>query len=532
MSFADGLESGINLSLKISTLQLQKEQEERLRNQYALDAVTAQSTIQKNLLEAKKTEAEIDELNYKNTDAYRRRQEAVIESNMNWRDTVSENIRQDTAEGKKIAERNQNVEDWNLVSEFLSSAQNWASNPELVDARKSNSPAYQGWQNNSLKIMSYLADQGIELGEYADPRYMQAVSNLSAILEPNGSDLNLEDTDLTQYSSDITTVFRPKLGSYLGKQYKDSQGNEGEIIDIRMTGEFPAVDDGTKAIIGAEYTVQTASGEKKKITGFLPDRATSVITGEIDPTDAVAVSVADLIDQTAVGKTIFSMMLDTPGTLEVMQEITALNSSRYFPPDLKFEKLILETAEEIRDQSNIDIEDKKRTINLTTFSQLPYDSDDIEDMRTVDRSLNILAQNFDGFRDYLEKKSIGKEDFLRLPKGETIDGIIDKTKVSVEESLRIARSSTRIPSGVKTSSVRSPRTYDFTVGDNNLQISRDEPSAQFLPKLRQQYGDEIINNAIEDIRTELSKTYDGDVMDNDFALLSELYYYLGSRRRR
>ena len=80
MSFADGLESGINLSLKISTLQLQKEQEERLRNQYALDALTAQSTIQKNLLETKKTEAEIDELNYKNTDAYRKRQEAVIES--------------------------------------------------------------------------------------------------------------------------------------------------------------------------------------------------------------------------------------------------------------------------------------------------------------------------------------------------------------------------------------------------------------------------------------------------------------------
>ena len=74
MSFADGLESGINLSLKISTLQLQKEQEERLRNQYALDALTAQSTIQKNLLETKKTEAEIDELNYKNTDAYRKRQ--------------------------------------------------------------------------------------------------------------------------------------------------------------------------------------------------------------------------------------------------------------------------------------------------------------------------------------------------------------------------------------------------------------------------------------------------------------------------
>lgn len=528
MSFADGLESGINLSLKISTLQLQKEQEERLRNQYALDAVTAQSTIQKNLLEAQKTEAEIDELNYKNTDAYRKRQEAVIESNMNWRDTVSENIRQDTAEGKKIAERNQNVEDWNLVSEFLSSAQNWASNPELVDARKSNSPAYQGWQNNSLKIMSYLADQGIELGEYADPRYMQAVSNLSAILEPNGSDLNLEDTDLTQYSSDITTVFRPKLGSYLGKQYKDSQGNEGEIIDIRMTGEFPAVDDGTKAIIGAEYTVQTASGEKKKITGFLPDRATSVITGEIDPTDAVAVSVADLIDQTAVGKTIFSMMLDTPGTLEVMQEITALNSSRYFPPDLKFEKLILETAEEIRDQSNLDIEDKKIKFDVKRYARYPFGSDDQADRELVHSGLSALSQAFDGFGDYL----VTKDGLLTLPEGETIDGIIDKTKISVEESLRIARSSTRIPSGVQASSVRSPRTYDFSVGQNDLLISRDEPSAQFLPKLRQQYGDEIINNAIEDIRTELSKTYDGDVMDNDFALLSELYYYLGSRRRR
>ena len=31
MSFADGLESGINLSLKISALQLQKEEEERLQ---------------------------------------------------------------------------------------------------------------------------------------------------------------------------------------------------------------------------------------------------------------------------------------------------------------------------------------------------------------------------------------------------------------------------------------------------------------------------------------------------------------------
>ena len=316
--------------------------------------------------------------------------------------------------------------------------------------------------------MSYLADQGIELGEYADPRYMQAVSNLSAILEPNGSDLNLEDTDLTQYSSDITTVFRPKLGSYLGKQYKDSQGNEGEIIDIRMTGEFPAVDDGTKAIIGAEYTVQTASGEKKKITGFLPDRATSVITGEIDPTDAVAVSVADLIDQTAVGKTIFSMMLDTPGTLEVMQEITALNSSRYFPPDLKFEKLILETAEEIRDQSNLDIEDKKIKFDVKRYARYPFGSDDQADRELVHSGLSALSQAFDGFGDYL----VTKDGLLTLPEGETIDGIIDKTKISVEESLRIARSSKRIPSGVQASSVRSPRTYDFSDCKKDIQIKR------------------------------------------------------------
>jgi len=52
-----------------------------------------------------------------------------------------------------------------------------------------------------------------------------------------------------------------------------------------------------------------------------------------------------------------------------------------------------------------------------------------------------------------------------------------------------------------------------------------------LPKLKQAYGDDVIDNAITDIQNELSQTYSGDVTDNDFALLSELYYYLGTRRR-
>jgi hypothetical protein len=368
--------------------------------------------------------------------------------------------------------------------------------------------------------------------EAINPRYLQAITKISEVLEPNGSELNLDNTDLSQYSSDITTIFRPKLGTYLGKKYKDDKGNEGEIIDIRLTGGFPAVDEGTKAIIETEYTIQTPSGEKKKITGFLPDRSASVIRGDIEQSDAVAVSVADLIDQTAVGKTLAGMMLDNPGVIEVMQEINGINSAKYFPPDQKFEALILETAEELRDQSNIDIEDKKIKNNVSRFSRLPFNSNDTADMETVDRGLRSLSQSFDGFGNYLGQKTVDGKTYLTLPEGETIDGIINKTKLSVQDSLNIARSSTRIPSGAGSTRLQRKNIYDFSIGTNKLEISRGESSAEFLPKLKTQYGDDVIDNAIQDIRNELSQTYSGDVMDNDFALLSELYYYLGSRRRR
>lgn len=532
MSFADGLDSGINLSLKISALQLQKEEEARLREKAKYDAMTAQSTMQKNILESQKILEETEELRYKNTDAYRRRQEAVLESNMNWRDTVSESIRVDTEEGKRIAERNQDVENWNVTTELLASANRWALDPVLIEQRKSNSPEWQAWQNNTLKVLSKLHDDGSDIVEAINPRYLQAITKISEVLEPNGSELNLDNTDLSQYSSDITTIFRPKLGTYLGKQYKDDKGNEGEIIDIRLTGGFPAVDEGTKAIIETEYTIQTPSGEKKKITGFLPDRSASVIRGDIEQSDAVAVSVADLIDQTAVGKTLAGMMLDNPGVIEVMQEINGINSAKYFPPDQKFEALILETAEELRDQSNIDIEDKKIKNNVSRFSRLPFNSNDTADMETVDRGLRSLSQSFDGFGNYLGQKTVDGKTYLTLPEGETIDGIINKTKLSVQDSLNIARSSTRIPSGAGSTRLQRKNIYDFSIGTNKLEISRGESSAEFLPKLKTQYGDDVIDNAIQDIRNELSQTYSGDVMDNDFALLSELYYYLGSRRRR
>jgi hypothetical protein len=532
MSFADGLESGINLSLKISTLQLQKEQEERLKNQYQIDLIKADSDLQKNLLEAEETRLKIDDLNYKAKPKYRQRQEALTEATIDWRNAVTDDIKQSTAEAAEIAKTNKELKNWSLATEFLSSAYRWATDPEMIQLRKDNAPEWQAWQNNSLKIFQILHDSGNDIHEYFAPRYAQAQRRLGEVLEPTNPDLNLETIDLADYADDISAVFRPKLGSYLGKQYKDDMGNEGEITDIRMTGAFEAIEGGKKSLIGTQYTILTPSGETKIVEGFLPDRSQKIIRGDIEKSDAVAVSTADLIDQVAGGRHLLGTALDNPAMIEIVQEINNINSAKYFPPDQKFESLILETAEELRDDSNLEIEDKKRTINLTTFSQLPFDSDDIEDMRTVDRSLNILAQNFDGFRDYLEKKSIGNEDFLRLPKGETIDGVINKTKISIDESLRVARSLTRIPSGSSSAGVRARRTYDFTVGQNDLQISRDEKSSEFLPKLRQQYGDDIIDNAIEDIRGELSKTYDGDVMDNDFALLSELYYYLGSRRRR
>lgn len=152
-------------------------------------------------------------------------------------------------------------------------------------------------------------------------------------------------------------------------------------------------------------------------------------------------------------------------------------------------------------------------------------------MELVDGSLRTLAQTFDGFGDYLGKKTIDGKTYLVMPEGETIDGIINKTKLTVEESLRQARSATRIPSGSSASGVRSKRSYDFTVGNQPLAINRNESQASYLPKLKQAYGNDVIDNAITDIQNELSQTYSGDVTDNDFALLSELYYYLGTRRR-
>jgi len=214
-----------------------------------------------------------------------------------------------------------------------------------------------------------------------------------------------------------------------------------------------------------------------------------------------------------------------------MQEINSINSAKYFPPDQKFEGLILETAEELRDQSNLDIEDKKIKVNVQKFARLDYDSEDEKDMKTVDDALRAISQTFDGFGDFLNRKTVDGKTYLRLPKGETLDGIINKTKLTVEESLRQARSSTRIPSGSAASGVRSKKSYDFTVGKQPLEINRGESQASYLPKLRQAYGDDVIDNAITDIQNELSQTYSGDVTDNDFALLSELYYYLGTRRR-
>ena len=152
-------------------------------------------------------------------------------------------------------------------------------------------------------------------------------------------------------------------------------------------------------------------------------------------------------------------------------------------------------------------------------------------LEQVDGSLRQISQAFDGFGDYLEKKTIDGKTYLRLPRGATLDGIINKTKLTVEESLRQARSATRIPSGSAASGVRSKKSYDFTVGNQPLEINRGESQSSYLPKLKQAYGDDVIDNAINDIQNELSQTYSGDVTDNDFALLSELYYYLGTRRR-
>jgi len=531
MSFADGLESGINLSLKISALQLQKEQEERLRDKATLDAITAQSTIQKNLLEAEKTQAEIQDLNYKNTAQYRAREEAVVESTINWRDAVTSDIKQSTEEAAKIAQRNDDVEDWNLTTEFLSSAMRWSKDPQLVELRQSNAPEWQAWQNNSLKIINRLQENGSDIPEYFNPRYAQAQARLAEVLEPTNPELNLETIDLGDYAEDISAVFRPKLSAYLGKQYKDDKGNEGEITDIRMTGAFESIEGGKKSLIGTQYTILTPSGETKTVEGFLPDRSQKVIRGDIEKSDAVAVSTADLIDQVSAGRHLLGTALDNPSMIQIMQEINSINSAKYFPPDQKFEGLILETAEELRDQSNLDIEDKKVKLGIGRFSRLPFDSTDKADMETVDSGLRSLSQGFDGFGDYLNKKTIDGKTYLTLPQGETIDGIINKTKLTVEESLRQARSATRIPSGSAASGVRSKKSYDFTVGNQPLAINRNEPQASYLPKLKQAYGNDVIDNAITDIQNELSQTYSGDVTDNDFALLSELYYYLGTRRR-
>ena len=499
MSFADGLQSGFNFAISAHKMRLLDEEEKRSKEIFDLEKQQKQADIDyREYLMSKK------EMEKKESLALIESRKSTAERNQ----ALTEQTNFTLEQAKKAAADNDSLRSLLASSAVLEDMQAWATDPELV--KRINTPVFDTWASNTIGTIQELRDQdnGYDILEVLDFKTFEALENLAPILDSRDfSQINESN------AADLTQLFKGSMNKYLGKQFKDSD-LEGEITDVRLTGGFQALGNGSNTLVEAEYTVLDSNGNSVKKVGFLPDTTSKFISSEIEADDAKAVSVGDLVDVAAVTSSILTKALENPAMIDVAAKLNQRTVKSYYPPDRLEDAKIAVEADRIYSAAKVDY-----ASTLATYGGTDIADTDFNDPEEVNELLSTLKI---GFND-LPTTTIEQDgqSLLAIPSAyENIYDLLATQQMTFGEAQNRANTG----EGILTRKINvRPSRYNFGDISFPAQTSRET----FIDQLETSFGEELIDTQVRRIEEEFRNTYGTDIQDEQ--LLDQLSLILDRR---
>ena len=486
MAFSSGFTDSFQMMLAMGRMKYLDEEERRAAELQPLAVRTA---------EAQATRAEL-EASPEWTDSLINYRDAAAERD--WSFAAEQNMK-----NKSNRERELAFKAGTIVDDMMSLPPEIINNPGLMTQYAGiHIPALMELEKEGFPIFTAF---GKDTGE--------ALSVLQPIVE-SGDFTQLDES----HGKHMSAIYRSDLNLFLGKQY-DSPKIKGEIINVDLTGNVQAIDNGENALVEAKYTVMDSQGTKHKVTGFLPDLKTDVIKHDIDADDAKAVSVSEVVDMYGAMSQLYFQALQRPESMLAMEQLTNMTLRMYYPPDTKLDTALV-TATNIR----LSADNEDYWTGLDEIDKIA-DLDDVlkenpkpEDM---DKFLRALQSRFP---DSSIPAIQDENGLLMLPPNTSVDQVLGKIKPEWSEIMSDIQSQLSQPKKDPRSAASVMR-QDFDFG--NTVITRTTPRTTYLDQLRAMFGANVVDEQVIKLETIYEERFNDEITDEQ--LLDQLHLMFGGR---
>jgi len=486
MAFSSGFTDSFQMMLAMGRMKYLDEEEARAAELHPIAVRTSEAQATRAELEAS-PEWTDSLMNYRNAAAER-----------DWAFAADQNMKNKSTKERELA-----FKAGTIVDDMMSLPPEIINNPGLMTQYAGiHIPALMELEKEGFPIFTAF---GKDTGE--------ALSVLQPIVE-SGDFTQLDES----HGKHMSAIYRSDLNLFLGKQY-DSPNIKGEIINVDLTGNVQAIDNGENALVEAKYTVMDSQGTKHKVTGFLPDLKTDVIKHDIDADDAKAVSVSEVVDMYGAMSQLYFQALQRPESMLAMEQLSNMTLRMYYPPDTKLDTALINSANTKLRYDNQDFLVGLDEVNtIVNIEDVAGPDPKPEDMDLFLRSLQsrFPDSNIPAIQD--------ENGRLMLPPNTSIDQVIGKIKPEWSEIMSEMQSTLSQPKKDPRSAASVMR-QDFDFG--NTMITRTTPRTTYLDQLRAMFGANVVDEQVIKLETIYEERFNDEITDEQ--LLDQLHLIFGGR---
>ena len=563
--FADGFNQGLNLMFSAKRLSLYEDELElRRANQERLDkpvsevapgvatdlGISPDTTFgdAQNVMNLEKTRTDIDAS--KSRIDYTKGQTDLINLELDpervaRRDNEAEliidqrKLQNESSELDNIAKQKQydnsiEYQDAILAENLMNSAFVLANDPEFINSRGTSS--YDLVISNLADIYGKSSEKGrTDIVKVFAPEMIQARAAIQPIIKAFRSEdpQALGEVDFEDYNTELNTFFDVKKGQYLGKNFKKADGTTSQVKDVSIDfGSIKATGNGNAILLKGIFVLEDGS----EISSYMPDTAAANIVESNKSTDAVSVSMTDMIDITASIDQLLGLALSNPNNAEVFNIMSQVaQRDREMLERGEVSDLIKINVEATREQDR-----QKDLLNdkwVTTNSQriatriggdnAQRESDAIEQIMTnfeFMADVDVLSETDAAELGITFTKGTGP--YYRFKRNE--DGSLIKSPLQSainQNVMPIGDIQTQLKKGTAfedKSPERPALSSGFVFSKLPDEISRGETLAIALPKIKQAYPSVDVDSYISAVRNSYANRYPNQPPLSDDAILDLL----------
>lgn len=267
---------------------------------------------------------QLDDLTYKNSDAYRELSEKMRTAQLNNTNQIAESRR--IMNMKNLGEAEATAlygfyEEFNPIFEDPEQFQSFSQQKKDFFYHSIATHAQDIQDRFGFSPLDIFKDQMI-------PGY-QTAAELTNMIQKNPS--SIETLDLQSYSEGLNSLFSLQTDKFKGKKFKQGD-REGTIESVSLDFSDYEIDpDTNRVILNANYTVNFGEDNVETIPGVLNDTNRSVVDPSLAPDDRVALSLTDLLDHASAGTALIAQMIsgDNLAVIESLRESQKLKATLY-----------------------------------------------------------------------------------------------------------------------------------------------------------------------------------------------------------